>query len=60
MQGGAIGGIHNEFIFAPRLDNLMMSFNCVEALTRSCSDGSLGDCTMIRCDLLPCAVVAAL
>jgi aspartyl aminopeptidase len=34
-QKAAIGGAKNEFIFAARLDNLMMTFTCFESLLAS-------------------------
>lgn len=37
-QKAAIGGENSEFIFASRIDNLMMTFCAVEAFTRSLSE----------------------
>ncbi|KAJ3129935.1 hypothetical protein HK101_005165, partial [Irineochytrium annulatum] len=34
-QPSAIGGLNNEFIFSPRIDNLMSSFCAIEALANS-------------------------
>lgn len=34
-QKSAIGGLFNDFIFAPRLDNLMMTFCALQGLTES-------------------------
>ncbi|KAF9163838.1 hypothetical protein DFQ26_002094 [Actinomortierella ambigua] len=39
-QQAAIGGAFNEFIFSARLDNLMMSYCSIEALTKSLKDPS--------------------
>ncbi|PSN70202.1 peptidase M18, aminopeptidase I [Corynespora cassiicola Philippines] len=39
-QKSAIGGLNNELIFSPRLDNLMMSYCSVEGLIKSLSDPS--------------------
>lgn len=38
-QDAAVGGTRREFIFAARLDNLLMSFACVRALTESIESG---------------------
>ncbi|KAJ1914602.1 hypothetical protein H4219_004711 [Mycoemilia scoparia] len=38
-QPSTIGGISNEFVFSPRLDNLCMSYCAVEGLLESLSDG---------------------
>jgi len=37
-QPSVIGGIHNEFIFSPRIDNLMMSYCSLTALIESSKD----------------------
>ncbi|KAF2197744.1 peptidase M18, aminopeptidase I [Delitschia confertaspora ATCC 74209] len=42
-QKSVIGGLNNELIFSPRLDNLMMSFCSVEAIIRSLSSSSALD-----------------
>jgi aspartyl aminopeptidase len=39
-QKSAIGGLNNELIFSPRLDNLMMSYCSVEGLIKSLSSSS--------------------
>jgi len=47
-QASVIGGIHNEFIFSPRIDNLMMSFCSLTALIESCKNDSLASDKNIR------------
>lgn len=42
-QKSVIGGLNNELIFSPRLDNLMMSYCSVEALLHSLSSSSALD-----------------
>ena len=39
-QKSAIGGLNNELIFSPRLDNLMMSYCSVEGLIKSLTSSS--------------------
>lgn len=34
-QGGAIGGLYNEFVYSPRLDNLCMTYTLVQGLCDS-------------------------
>jgi aspartyl aminopeptidase len=47
-QKSVIGGLNNELIFSPRLDNLMMSYCSVEGLLNSLSSSSAldGDSTI--------------
>jgi len=48
-QKSVIGGLNNELIFSPRLDNLMMSYCSVEGLIKSLtSDSSLSKDSTIR------------
>lgn len=47
-QDAAIGGLLEEFIFAPRLDNLMMSYTSIQALVKSLENGSLEKDSTIR------------
>ncbi|KAG8893839.1 hypothetical protein FRB99_001674, partial [Tulasnella sp. 403] len=42
-QPSTIGGINNEFIFSPRMDNLYSSFSAVEGLIRFASEISVGE-----------------
>lgn len=37
-QPATTGGVTGEFIFSPRLDNLLMSYACLESLVRSAAD----------------------
>lgn len=45
-QPACLGGLHNEFVFAPRLDNLGMSFCLLEGLLQATSEGP--DSSMIK------------
>jgi aspartyl aminopeptidase len=48
-QKSVIGGLNNELIFSPRLDNLMMSYCSVESLIKSlASESALKDDSIIR------------
>ncbi|KIW02677.1 uncharacterized protein PV09_06114 [Verruconis gallopava] len=48
-QPSCLGGINNEFIFSPRLDNLMMTFCATEALIQSlASESALEEDPTIR------------
>eukprot|EP01006_Ploeotia_vitrea_P016955 TRINITY_DN47905_c0_g1_i1.p1 TRINITY_DN47905_c0_g1~~TRINITY_DN47905_c0_g1_i1.p1 ORF type:complete len:482 (+),score=286.86 TRINITY_DN47905_c0_g1_i1:102-1547(+) len=47
-QQSRVGGAYNEFIFSARLDNLMGTFTCLQALLTSLEDGSLANDSSIR------------
>jgi len=47
-QPASTGGLHDEFIFAPRLDNLFNTYCAIAALTLSCENESLKDERYIR------------
>ncbi|KAG7666445.1 uncharacterized protein J8A68_000009 [[Candida] subhashii] len=43
VQKGTIGGLNNEFIFAPRVDDRVCSYAAMNALIESADEGSLAD-----------------
>ncbi|XP_064643692.1 aspartyl aminopeptidase-like isoform X2 [Lineus longissimus] len=47
-QPAAIGGVYEEFIFAPRLDNLFNAYGAMEGLILSCQNESLQQDTNVR------------
>ncbi|KAG0689517.1 hypothetical protein C6P40_004895 [Pichia californica] len=47
-QPSCIGGLSNEFIFSPRLDNQVTCYSAIEALINSSSNGRLDSCTGIN------------
>ena len=47
-QPSCLGGIHDEFIFSPRLDNLNMTYCSIMGLIRSVDDTMLDDDPCIR------------
>lgn len=51
-QPSAIGGLHREFIFAPRLDNLASSYCALQAIIASSTAESLREETNVRACLL--------
>ncbi|BFZ55615.1 hypothetical protein PYCC9005_002656 [Savitreella phatthalungensis] len=42
-QGACVGGLHDEFVFSGRLDNLGCTFASMRGLVQSLADGGLGD-----------------
>ncbi|MEW5302062.1 MAG: hypothetical protein WDW36_004872 [Sanguina aurantia] len=49
VQPGVLGGLAEEFVFAGRLDNLAMSYCCLQALLDTCPDeASLAEETGVR------------
>jgi len=51
-QDSVIGGINDEFIFSPRIDNLVSSFCALQALCETSSDESLSQEENVRVLLL--------
>lgn len=47
-QPSCLGGLQNEFIFSPRLDNQVTCYSATEALIRSVADGKLAKSTGIQ------------
>jgi len=47
-QKSTIGGVFNEFIFSPRLDNLMMSFVALTSVLESLKDNNLAQEKNVR------------
>nr|ODN93997.1 aspartyl aminopeptidase [Cryptococcus depauperatus CBS 7841] len=52
VQPSTVGGLANEFIFSPRIDNLMTSFSTIEALIEAVSLPDAQDEPNIRCVIL--------
>ncbi|ODN81683.1 hypothetical protein L202_02080 [Cryptococcus amylolentus CBS 6039] len=51
-QPSQVGGLSNEFIFSPRIDNLMTSFSTIEALCEAVQSANAADETNIRAVVL--------
>ncbi|WVQ82981.1 hypothetical protein IAT38_005119 [Cryptococcus sp. DSM 104549] len=51
-QPSSVGGLSNEFVFSPRIDNLMTSFSTIEALCEAVDAPNAAAETNIRCVIL--------
>ncbi|KIR29834.1 aspartyl aminopeptidase [Cryptococcus deuterogattii LA55] len=51
-QPSTVGGLSNEFVYSPRIDNLMTSFCTIEALCEAVKTSNAEDESNIRCVIL--------